>query len=305
MATAPSGPRWVGFDMDECLGSFMPLWPFCDKIHEYVDMGENVNAYLSAIAKRLAFSDRVWLLRPDLDPLLAALVQAKQTGKITGCFILTNNGSEYITEVVRKMLNYRAQALISGTTSTLNSSFNLFSIFWTRKSPCRKKHGIFVKSIKCIQDCLATVGLPTINRINDLLFYDDSDHALAKEIPHYSKVKAYNHYTPVNLVFLEIKGVMQRFGIDQRTLDSIFKFAEALEDKDLKENRELIPRPPSSSEKHEYSLVREFAHFLQGSPMGKSKGKTKGTKDTKGIRSTTRKNSPRYKSKTRRSGAKN
>jgi hypothetical protein len=274
----------------------MSLWPFCDKIQDYVNFGDAKAAYLSALAKRLAFSDRVWLLRPDLDPLLAALLQAKQTGKITGCFILTNNGSENITEIVRQMLNFRAQTLMSGGKSTVNTPVNLFSIYWTRGSPCRKKHGVFVKSINSIQDCLATAGLPTINRIGDLLFYDDSEHQLSKEIPHYSQVKAYNHYTPVSLIFMEIKGIMERFGIDRQTIDYIYKYAQLLEDKDLKENRALIQRAPSEKEASGYSLLQDFAHFLQGSPVRKSKmGVTKGTKGSK----TTRKSgSPR--SKTRR-----
>lgn len=273
-----SGPRWVGFDMDECLGSFMSLWPFCDKIHEFVNLGENKTAYLSAVAKRLAFSDRVWLLRPDLDPLLAALVQAKQSGKITGCFILTNNASEEITEVVRQMLNYRAQA-ISGRTS----SSSLISVYWTRESPCRKRHGLLTKSIHAVQDCLASSGLPTMNRVNDLLFYDDySGHVLSKEIPHYVTVKAYNHYTPVDLIFLELKGVMARFGIPKDVSDYVLKLAQTLEDKDLKSDKALIQRPPSAAEIPAFSLLQGFAHFLQGSPIGKTKGATKATKATKG-----------------------
>ena len=56
MSRSP-GPRWVGFDMDECLGSFMSLWPFTDVLPKHAKMSADTKEeYLNAIARKLAFS---------------------------------------------------------------------------------------------------------------------------------------------------------------------------------------------------------------------------------------------------------
>ncbi len=292
-------PRWVGFDMDECLGSFMSLWPFCNVLPQKAVFSlETKIAYLSRIADRLAFSDRVWLFRPELDPLLAALVQAKRKGIIQGCFILTNNGSAEITEVVRRMLNLRANvintspATAASAATAAKTMSELFVVGWHRYTPCRKRTGsILTKNLQCVQNCLADSGLPTLTDRQSLLYFDDfADHVLSKEIPHYVTVKAYFHYTPISLVYNEIRGIIHEFKVPKGIVDGVLEAGHVQEEKDLKSDKELIVYPPAENNTS-FSLLRHFAHFLQGSPLAKSKGKSigKGKGKSKGTTTTTRK----------------
>ena len=283
----------MGFDMDECLGSFMSLWPFCNVLPQKAGFSLDTKiAYLSRIADRLAFSDRVWLFRPELDPLLAALVQAKRKEIIQGCFILTNNGSAEITEVVRRMLNLRANVINASptTAATAKTMSELFVVGWHRYTPCRKRTGsILTKNLQCVQNCLADSGLPTLTDRQSLLYFDDfADHVLSKEIPHYVTVKAYFHYTPISIVFNEIRGIIHEFKVPKAIVDGVLEAGHVQEEKDLKSDKELIVYPPSESNTS-FSLLRHFAHFLQGSPLAKSKskgksigkGKSKGTATTR------------------------
>jgi hypothetical protein len=281
--------------MDECLGSFMSLWPFTDALPAYIKMtADTKRTYLNDIAKRLAFNTNVWLFRPDLDPLLAALVQAKESGQITGCFILTNNGSLEIAEVVRRILNLRAAALKTGTPRTPHTSLasqpksELFVVSWHRAAPCRKRHGL-AKSIECVQDCLAATGLPTLTRIQDLLFFDDyPDHVLAKQIPHYVTVDPYINYTPLSLVYKELRGIVGNLGIEKAVVDAVLEKGHSLEEKDIKKEK-LNVYPPSPSKAERIFLVEKFAEFLQSSP-----------RSVKRTAANTRKTGTTARSKTRR-----
>lgn len=273
------GPRWVGFDMDECLGSFMSLWPFTDVLPRQAKMStETKEEYLQALARKLAFSEGTWLFRPRLDALLAALIQAFHRGQIAGCFILTNNGSLDIAEVVRRILNLRAHALKTGRANTPILS-ELFVVSWHRFAPCRRRSGL-AKNIQCVQDCLAATGLPTLARRTDLLFFDDfAGHELAKEIPHYITVKPYFHYTPVSLIYKEIKGVVAQYA-PKEVVDRVLDIGHSQEEKDMKADKEMQVFPPTAD--GGFELVREFAHFQQGSPIRtlntvKTKGVNKGT----------------------------
>jgi hypothetical protein len=196
--------RWVGFDMDECLGSFMPLWSFVElpkKVHV------NTSEYIAAIAKRIG-EKPLQLFRPRIPELVRKLKSAQQNGRIAGCFILTNNGSKELAETVRLALNHMA-----GT--------NLFRVAWHRYSPCRQRSENPRKDWDTIQACLRASGLPTMSHRSDLLYYDDQEHVLASEIPQYVLVPEYLVETPANLVYHTIKPVLQRFGISTETQQSM------------------------------------------------------------------------------------
>ncbi len=251
----------------------MALWPFTDLLPQQAEFTKQVrDSYISAIAHRLAQNSQIWIFRPHLGPLLEALRVAKERGEITGCFILTNNGSALITECVRQMLNIRAGA-------------ELFVVGWYRYTPCRRKAGsILTKNLRCIQECLRASGLPTLNRSTDLLYFDDSPtHALAMEIPptQYITVKAYFHYTPINIVYKELKGVIAQFGVDTHIVEKVLKKGIQQEANDLKEDIELIQNRPASAES--FSLLEAFQNFLQipssvrSSKSGVTRRMTKGT----------------------------
>ncbi len=248
----------------------MSLWPFTDALPAYINMSlDNKQAYLTDIAKRLAFNTNVWLFRPDLDPLLAALVNAQESGQIAGCFILTNNGSLEIAEVVRLILNLRAAAMKTGTKRTPYStrSTELFVVAWHRSAPCRRRYGL-AKSAQCVQDCLAATGLPTLARAQDLLFFDDfPDHVLAKEIPHYITVDPYINYTPVSIVYRELKGILDKVA-SKAVIDAVLDKAHTLEEKDIKKEK-LNVYPPTPSKAERIFLVEKLAGFLQRSPRTK------------------------------------
>ncbi len=254
--TALSGPRWVGFDMDECLGSFMGLWPFTDLLPDQAEFSPQTRiSYISAIAQRLAQNSQVWFFRPQLGPLLEAMRAAKERGQIAGCFILTNNGSAAITECVRQMLNIRAGS-------------ELFIVGWNRYTPCRRKVGsILTKNVQCVQECLRASGLPTLSHpASDLLYFDDMPtHALANEIPRdrYITVKPYFHYTPVEIVQNELRGVFQQFGIGQDVLGRVMKEGLSQEAADLRGDADIIRNRPTSVES--FSLLGAFQNFLHTS----------------------------------------
>ncbi len=245
-ATAKAGAaRWVGFDMDECLGSFMPIWPFCEVLPNEANLGpEDKRAWLRRLAETLASRRELWLFRPGLDLLLDMLRSAKERKAIAGCFILTNNGSWEIAEVVRHILNIRS------------GDAGLFVAAWHRYTPCRRKTGsILTKDLTTVQACLRTSGLPTLHRASDLLFYDDyADHVLADEIPHYTTVSAYTHYTPIALVYKELKPAIDRFGFPRAVVQEVLTQAEKYEDRDLKTDKTLrVYSPPASMDAAEFT----------------------------------------------------
>ena len=274
--------RWVGFDMDECLGSFMPLWPFCEVLPNIAEVGANVkNAYLSDVAAVVARSEKLWVFRPGLDALLLALAQAHRKGAIAGCFILTNNGSQELTEVVRRALNIRTHTL--ARTRNTDTPDDLFVAGWHRNAPCRKKsasRSILSKDLAAVVACLRTARLAPITRTEDLLFYDDMpDHDLAKQIPHYVTVPAYQHYTPVGLVYSELRRVVQDYSFSQHAIAQTLELAEKHEERDLKTDKTILAYSPGRNTDHIGAFLRGFAQFLHGSPL-----RTKGTKVTKATR---------------------
>jgi hypothetical protein len=241
--------KWVGFDMDECLGSFMPLWPFCELIPEKMGMSDNeCNAYLSAIAQRLANTTDLRIFRPGLRALLTALVKAKQAKQIAGCFLLTNNGSWELAEVVRQTLNHMA-------------AHELFVVAWDRYSPCRDGTENPKKDLVTIQSCLAASGLPTLQSTTDLLFYDDQEHVLESEIPHYVRVAAYIHPTPVDLVYNRLKSILDRQEIPLQVRNEVLKEAHRYE---------RLDRTVKATPVVEIS-PKTFQDFLQSSPLPQTK----------------------------------
>ncbi len=216
---------WVGFDMDECLGSFMPLWPFVELLPGDARMSNlQRQAYLEAVARRIA-EQPLQLFRPGIPELVRKLRAAQRAGNITGCFILTNNGSKELAEVVRMALNHMATGSTNNTNNTNNSynSYNsnkpntnlpLFPVLWYRYSPCRQgARENPRKDWATIQACLAASGLPTLSHPSDLLFYDDQEHVLASEIPGYVRVPVYAVDTPPELVAHTLRPVFQQQGI--------------------------------------------------------------------------------------------
>lgn len=242
-------PRWVGFDMDECLGSFMSVWPYCDVLLKGMTAHDQ-DHLLTRIAQRLAGTHSHWLFRPNLRQLLDTLRKAEQTGAIAGCFILSNNGSACLVELVRRILNCY-------TGSSNNPTTGLFKAGWHRTAACRR--GKTTKTWEQVVDCLTAAKLPAPKHIRDLLFYDDLDHVMATQIPHYVKVPPYFYTTPTATIFRDLKPVFQREGIPMERLMTVRQTAEEMESHDLAENHEIKMQPPTPAE-----IAGDIGVFMEG-----------------------------------------
>jgi hypothetical protein len=268
--------------MDECLGSFMSLWAFCELLPEQL-RSEEKPAFLEGLAERIANSGRLWLFRPGLDSLWKALLQAQHHGSIVGCFILSNNGSAELVELVRRAINIRVRQF------STTPGRPLFITGWHRYARCRG--GKVSKDFDQIQKCLASEGLPTMENTNDLLFFDDLEHMLQRQIPHYIRVRPYNHYTPIHLVHLELSPIFTKFNISPETVSKVMNQGVKTEANDMKNDADMIPYPPTKDDAAESRdvFVSELKNFLKSSPRSKTRKQTISNRRTTRRRGTVRK----------------
>ena len=268
--------RWVGFDMDECIGSLMPVWPYCDYLLDHLQRDRRY-AFLEELANRLVAANaasRIWVLRPELDIILRRLVEAKQAGEIVGCFILSNNASLRLVEVARLMMNARARKL------TGNQS-PLFLVGWHRTAPCRLRRT--TKSWDMIQHCLKASGYPQASSKRDLLFYDDLAHILGQEIPHYVQVPPYFYVTPHKRIYDAIQSLIADFDIPDKSVASAIREGDGMERQEVIGDREMSLTPPPTDSKKDIDIfINGLEAFLQnghptppstpGSPQGNVQG---------------------------------
>ena len=243
--------RWVGFDMDECIGSLMSVWPYCDYMLDHVPRQKRYE-FLQEIATRLANANaasRIWIIRPDLDVVLKRLCEAQQRGEIVGCFILSNNASLRLVETVRLMLNIRAAKLSSQRQP-------LFLVGWHRTAPCRLRRT--TKSWDMIQHCLKASGYPQISSKRDLLFYDDLGHILQKEIPHYIQVPPYYYVTPHKRIYDVLQSLFSEFDLRDHSVAATVREADGMEKQEIHSDKDLMHTPPPLESK------REMDVFLSG-----------------------------------------
>jgi hypothetical protein len=184
--------RWVGFDMDECVGSVGPMYTFLTTTkpaHPY--------EFLLAETELLRHT---WLFRPIMKKVLRAIWQAHKREQIYGCFIYSNNGSQELVNFVRDTFNMMLKMLYK-----LPEVPNIFKMAVSYYHVCRPDE---VKDYAGIVRCLKYHKLPPPTSPADLLFFDDLKHALADEIPHYVQVKPYWNRMPVDMLASAIGGVV-------------------------------------------------------------------------------------------------
>jgi hypothetical protein len=251
----PSKSRWVGFDVDECLGSFMPLWPYVDFLAERIPKDKK-ETLLDEIVKRISDANaagRIWIFRPGLDALLMDLFTAFQKHQITGCFLLSNNASKSLIEAVRRMLNYRIRKL-TGQES------NMFVTGWHRSAPSRR--GDETKNFTLIQRSLHHAKLPKLLNRTDLLFFDDIDHVLQGEIQHYVKVPPYVFVTPHMNVFRVLQSLFTEQEVPKHLLDEAIKQGDLFEQQDHKDRFYKFVSPPGNLDTSHFR--KGFQAFLRG-----------------------------------------
>lgn len=181
--------RWVGFDMDECIGSVMPLFYFVESM-DLADMLRIADALIVSEERGVT-----WLIRPALREILLLLGRTYFAKQIQGAFILSNNGSELLVNFMAVLLNRWIRYLFQLSEDPL-----VFVMGVSASSSVRLALGdkmTYVKSFDVVQHCLGSYGFPPCSSPSDLLFFDDQPHVLANEIPHYCRVRAYHNQTPV------------------------------------------------------------------------------------------------------------
>lgn len=181
--------KWVGFDMDECVGSLMPLFAFVTTLPE--------KKYLNILANILIKSEntkRTWLVRPAMYDCMELLYKAYKSGNIYGAFIFSNNGSQELVDFIAIYLNtWMASKHIESRV------VNIFKMAICRSSPIRTP-GSLEKSFSEVQRTLIGYKLPTLSGPRDLLFFDDMAHVLTNEISNYVKVRPYYNRCPIEKV---------------------------------------------------------------------------------------------------------
>jgi len=246
-----SGIKWIGFDMDECLGTLYPLYAYCEELMNLIndDVIRN-NFYIDMInilSEQIFIhkNHNLWIFRPNFDIVLDMLIDAYKNQQITGCFILSNNGSSSLVTTAQLLLNTAVAK------KTNNHITNLFQEAWSAKAACRKNS--YVKSWNVAQTCLKTSGLPVMqNPKTDLLFFDDKIHpSLQKELgPNFVQVSPYFNYTPYQNVFIILKPLFDKYKISQQQRQQLKTYAEGIEKEDL----DMIFNDTPSGQNEQYSL---------------------------------------------------
>lgn len=239
--------KWVGFDMDECIGSVMPLYAFVTKLPKAQEAIINA-LYTSENAKY------TWLLRPAFYDTLIMLYHAYKNGTIIGAFIFSNNGSQ---ELVDFMVYY--SNIWIAKKLHIREVPSVFKMGVSRGSPLRSP-GSLIKSISEIQGALAKKGLPLLTSSNDLIFFDDMVHELSGEIKDYVKVRPYLNLCPLDRVVNALAHLENIVGSIAWSTTVKLAYQYQNEDKDGR----YIKTPPTAIETLQDTLIfhQALLHFL-------------------------------------------
>lgn len=179
--------------MDECLGSFMPLFFFVEEMPK-LSKSDKIMYYLMSILLKSEQEGRTWFLRPVMFRIIERLFKALEQKKIQGAFIFSNNASDELVNFVASFLNFCIREKFG------IGEVNVFQMAISRNSPARKGYGL-IKNYEVIQKCLQHAGLPPCSSEQDLMFFDDMNHELERQIPNYVHVPAYFNQTEINTMF--------------------------------------------------------------------------------------------------------
>jgi hypothetical protein len=179
--------KWVGFDMDECVGVTHYLYPFA---HEFLkrDTSKFMHTSLTALAKS-EMRRHTGYIRPALFPVLEEVYKQWKSGQIAGAFMYSNNSSHALVDMIHQLLN-----TIIGLQQSLPHPPSVLQMAVSGQTPERPSS--FVKDWAGVVACLKSNGLTPPTSKNDLLFYDDMPHVLERQISHYCRVPKYTYVTP-------------------------------------------------------------------------------------------------------------
>ena len=205
--------RWIGFDMDECVGNVMPLAAFA------------YNLGPDAVGQHLADSEcegRTWLLRPGFPIIIEMVAAAFAEKQIVGAFLYSNNSQSSLVECVCAILN---------TIAERRYGVRPFLAGFHRSAAARDNNK--VKSYSDICNCLHVKDLPLPSTAEDLLFFDDMEHVLTSEIKYYVKVPKYDGRVSVITVAAALESLKTAVGDDFFTQIVILALEKEAERKDV------------------------------------------------------------------------
>jgi hypothetical protein len=120
---------------------------------------------------------------------------------IEGAFIFSNNTSSELVSFACFLCDGYMWRRFNDATHP-----RIFKFGAHMDSPFRVVRG--EKSIREIQNVFRGAGLPVFDPSN-LLFFDDQDHVLAREIKHYIRVPPYFNYTPHGVIANELRELIE------------------------------------------------------------------------------------------------
>jgi len=247
--------RWVGFDMDECIGSVMPLYVLVSELPQLEQTRKRYSdtKVIYALIRLLFESElsmKTWLVRPALFSALGNLYHAYLDKKIQGAFILSNNGSEELVAFVSFFLNLCMWEIYD----VKKERPVIFQMAVNANSPAREGYPL-IKNYEIVQKCLQAEGLPLCSSPNDLLFFDDLDHPMSKEIRHYVQVPAYLNQTEIKRFLVAIQPMQEYF--EEEDWNSIVRKSLLLNIRDFnRPNNTYKPFPQPT-----YETVRDLKVF--------------------------------------------
>jgi hypothetical protein len=250
-------PKWVGFDMDECIGSVMPLYAFV----KHLPAEALINALLASEAAR-----STWLIRPATYYAVDILYRAWINGKVYGAFIFSNNGSQDLVNFVADYLNtYMARRY--GVREA-----KVFKMGVCRGSPARTP-GSLDKSFSEVQRALSAYGLPLLTSERDLLFFDDMVHVLTGEIRDYVQVRPYYNHCPIERVIVALMPCESAVG--KESWDKIIAKARHYEKTESGGLNKTTPPTPAENIQDRYIFSQAFRRFLGHDYPSQRAGKTR------------------------------
>jgi hypothetical protein len=178
--------RYIGFDMDDCVGNVHAIYPFTNA---FLTRNPAEVSFVERVVERFAACEikrRTGFIRPAMLSVLPVVYSAIRSGQIEGGFLFSNNSNHSLVLFIKRALEEIAKQLLH-----LSQPPSLFRMSISVQSPERGPR-TGVKDWESIGRCLKHHGLPLPDSRRDLLFFDDKQHVLTGEIPHYTVVPAYH-----------------------------------------------------------------------------------------------------------------
>lgn len=143
------------------------------------------------------------ILRPCMLDVVHTVWKAFADKRIEGAFVYSNNSSSELVNCISFLLNFSIWKLYDPSRPIV------FRMASYSGSPCR--NGSLVKHFASIQHCLRDKGLRPCSSIHDLLFFDDLEHILQYEIPHYIRVPPYLQHTDMDTLLANLQPLSKFF----------------------------------------------------------------------------------------------